>query len=364
MDTNKIIKFLVSLGMAAVVLFLVWYFSRVVIYILVSAVLAIVGRPLVNRLARIKIGDREVSRSLAASITLVVMWLFFGALLAIFLPPVVEKISQLVSMDWDSLIRVVEDTLVNLRERFERLFAVEYDGIAAAIKEMVAKNIDVDYMSTFSNLVSLLTTSFISFFSISFITFYFMKEDGLFYRLVALLFPERYRGNVYHALDSITALLSRYFGGLMFESLMLLVIISVILILFGMGVGDALVIGLTIGVLNVIPYAGPFIGCLLSVVMGVIAPIDGDIPHTVIIIVSTIIGVKLIDDFMIQPSVYSDRVQAHPLEVFLVILIAGYVAGVWGMLLAIPLYTVLRVFAREFFSEYSVVRRLTSQMTK
>ena len=70
MDTNKIIKFLVSLGIVAVVLFLVWYFSRVVIYILVSAVLAIVGRPLVNRLTRIKIGGREVSRSLAASITL------------------------------------------------------------------------------------------------------------------------------------------------------------------------------------------------------------------------------------------------------------------------------------------------------
>lgn len=72
----------------------------------------------------------------------------------------------------------------------------------------------------------------------------------------------------------------------------------------------------------------------------------------------------MVDDFIIQPTVYSDRVQAHPLEVFLVILIAGYVAGVMGMLLAIPLYTVLRVFAREFFSEYDVVRRLTSQMTK
>ena len=150
----------------------------------------------------------------------------------------------------------------------------------------------------------------------------------------------------------------------MFESMVLLTIISIIMMICGMEPSDALVIGLIIGVMNVIPYAGPFIGCIVSLVVGILSPIDGDITYTAVAIVSTIVGVKMVDDFIIQPTVYSDRVQAHPLEVFLVILIAGYVAGVMGMLLAIPLYTVLRVFAREFFSEYDVVRRLTSQMTK
>jgi predicted PurR-regulated permease PerM len=72
--------------------------------------------------------------------------------------------------------------------------------------------------------------------------------------------------------------------------------------------------------------------------------------------------VKIIDDFIIQPTLYSERVNAHPLEIFLVILISGHVGGVVGMLLAIPLYTVIRVIAREFFSEYGVVRRLTGKM--
>ena len=98
--------------------------------------------------------------------------------------------------------------------------------------------------------------------------------------------------------------------------------------------------------------------------MDIITPIDGNIVYTVVAIVSTIVSVKVVDDFIIQPTIYSDRVQAHPLEIFLCILVAGTVAGVWGMLLAIPLYTVLRVFAREFFSEYSLVRKLTSQMTE
>jgi predicted PurR-regulated permease PerM len=181
---------------------------------------------------------------------------------------------------------------------------------------------------------------------------------------VALFFPERFRSNVYNALDSITALLSRYFGGLMVESIVLMVIISVVMTLFGMHGSDALVIGLIIGVLNVIPYAGPVIGTLLSLCIALLSPIGGDVLHTAIVLCSTVAVVKVVDDFIIQPTIYSDRVQAHPLEVFLCILIAGYIGGIWGMLFAIPLYTVIRVFAREFFSEYSLVQKLTHQMTE
>ena len=191
-----------------------------------------------------------------------------------------------------------------------------------------------------------------------------MKEEGLFYRLVALFFPDRFRSNIYNALDSITALLSRYFGGLMVESLTLTAVISLVMFLFGMNGSDAMVIGLIIGVLNVIPYAGPVIGTLLSLCIALLSPIGGDMLHTALVLCSTVAIVKIVDDFIIQPTIYSDRVQAHPLEVFLCILIAGYVGGIWGMLFAIPLYTVLRVFAREFFSEYSLVRKLTHQMTE
>jgi predicted PurR-regulated permease PerM len=158
--------------------------------------------------------------------------------------------------------------------------------------------------------------------------------------------------------------LKRYFGGLLGESLILTTVISVVLALFGMDLSDSLVIGLIMGVMNVVPYAGPFIGGLISVAMSTLTPIDGAILYTMTVVFSTIVVVKVIDDFIIQPTLYSERIQAHPLEVFLVILIAGYIGGVWGMLLAIPLYTILRVFAREFLSEYSIVRKLTNQMTK
>jgi predicted PurR-regulated permease PerM len=364
MNGNKFLKGIVTFLIACGVLFLIWYLSRVVIYIIISAVLAIMGRGLVQLLSRLKIFGRDISRGMAAAFTLIVIWCVAGALCALFLPPVMDKIHQLAQLEWEGVARTVQAALVDVQVMLQRLLDVEFNDVAETIKEYLIKDINIDYLSTFSNIISLLTSSFIALFSISFITFYFLKEDGLFYRLVALFFPDRYRTNVFHALDSVTALLSRYFGGLLVESLVLLTIISITMMICGMAPGDALVIGLIIGVMNVIPYAGPFIGCMLSLVIGIITPINGDVSFTAIAIVSTIVVVKLIDDFIIQPTLYSDRVQAHPLEVFLVILIAGYVGGIWGMLLAIPLYTVFRVFAREFFSEYGLVRRLTGQMTK
>ena len=181
--------------------------------------------------------------------------------------------------------------------------------------------------------------------------------------MVTALFPSRYVDNVTRALDKITHLLSRYFTGLLFESLILMTVISVVLMLFGLAVEDACFIGVIMGVMNVIPYAGPVMGGIASIFVGIVEPIEGcTIGYTLAVIVGTLLTVKGIDDFVIQPTLYSERVNAHPLEVFIVILLAGSAGGILGMLLAIPSYTVLRVFAKEFFSQYTLVKNLTKDI--
>lgn len=364
MNKDRILKGIATIAVIGVVGWIIWYLWEVVLYILVAAVLSLVGRPLVSYLTRINIFGYIISRTVAAALTLVVMWLVIGALGMLFIPLLYGKVNELASLDWTSVTAVVESSLANLENLIERVFAIEITDIGETFKQFMLSLVDIDVAKTFASVATVIKSVAISFFSISFITFYFMKEDNLFYRLVALFFPDRFRSNVFNALDSVTALLSRYFGGLMAESFMLMVIISVVMTLFGMHGSDALVIGLIIGVLNVIPYAGPVIGTLLSLCIALLSPIGGDVLHTAIVLCSTVAVVKVVDDFIIQPTIYSDRVQAHPLEVFLCILIAGYIGGIWGMLFAIPLYTVLRVFAREFFSEYSLVQKLTHQMTE
>ena len=224
--------------------------------------------------------------------------------------------------------------------------------------------IDIESLNTvFASIVNVVLSSVIAIFSITFITFFFLRDEGLFYAMITAMFPERYHENITRALDSVTLLLARYFTGILSESLLLMVAVSLTMMAFGMKAADAAFIGLVMGVMNVVPYAGPLIGGVVSVFVGIVTPIGGmTVGHTAVVIIGSLLILKGLDDFVLQPTLYSSRVKAHPLEIFLVILIAGSLAGILGMLLAIPSYTVLRVFAKEFFSQFSLVRKLTEKI--
>ena len=363
---QSILRFTVGLAVTAVILYLMWFFSAVVIYILVSAVLAIMGRPLVNKLSELSIRGRHLPRWCAATITLIVIWVVFATIFSLFIPLIFGKINEFASLDFSSVLASIEEPIAQAQAYIQHTFAMPEtqfsltDTLATTLKNLI----DYDTINNaFSSIVSIAISTLITIFSISFITFFFLKEDGLFYAMVKAMFPERLQENVTRALDSITYLLSRYFTGILTESIILMIVISTAMILFGMKTDNALLIGLIMGVMNVIPYAGPLIGGVISVCIGIISPIDGfTAGHTILVIACTLFCIKGLDDFILQPTIYSERVKAHPLEVFLVILIAGYMARILGMLLAIPSYTVLRVLAKEFFSEFSLVQKLTKKI--
>ena len=363
---QNILRFTVDLIITAAILFVMWYFSSVVIYILVSAVLAIMGRPLVNWISKQHIGRFQMPRWAAASITLLAILVLFMSIFSLFIPLIFSKINEFAHLDFKTVLASVEQPIAHAQAYLQHTFALPEtqfsltDTLITSLKGLI--NYDT-LNNTFTSIVGTALSMLITIFSISFITFFFLKEDGLFYSMVKAMFPERLQNNVTHALDSITLLLSRYFTGILTESLILMVIISTIMILFGMKTDNALLIGLIMGVMNVVPYAGPLMGGIVSAFIGLVTPIDGmTAVSTMTIIICTLMCVKGVDDFILQPTIYSERVKAHPLEVFLVILIAGYMAGILGMLLAIPSYTVLRVLAKEFFSEFSLVQKLTQNI--
>lgn len=363
---QNILRVSVGLILTATILFLVWYFSSVVIYILVSAVLAIIGRPLVNWLVGRRIGRHYMPRWAAASLTIVVMMAIFMAIISLFIPLIFNKINEFAHLDIPTVLASIEEPITHAQAYLQRMFALPetHFSLSDTIVETVRQFINYNTLNnTFTSIIGTALSALIAIFSIAFITFFFLKEDGLFYAMVKGLFPERLQQNVTRALDSITELLSRYFTGILTESLILMIIISIAMIIFGMKTDNALLIGLVMGVLNVIPYAGPLIGGIIAASIGVVTPIDGmTATHTAMLICGTLFCIKGFDDFVLQPTIYSERVKAHPLEVFLVILLAGYMAGIVGMLLAIPSYTVLRVLAKEFFSEFSLVQKLTQNI--
>ncbi len=359
-------RYLAGIALTALILYFVWYFSSVVIYILVSAVLAIIGRPMVSKIASVRVGKSCLPRWFAAFVTLLTIWVLFIAAFSLFVPLVANKVYELSTLDFHSALKSIEEPISRAQEYLSTLFVMPDTkfSLTEILVNSLRKVIDYNTINTaFSSIISVGMNFVIAFFSISFITFFFLKEDGLFYAMVRAVFPDRYQDNVSRALDKITVLLSRYFSGLLAESIIIMIIISIAMIIFGMRVEDAFFIGLIMGVMNVIPYAGPVMGGIASLFVGIVTPISGyTVGVTMLIIALTLLTVKGLDDFVLQPTLYSSRVKAHPLEVFLVILLAGSAAGVVGMLLAIPAYTVLRVFAKEFFSQFSLVKKLTENV--
>lgn len=343
-----------------------WYFREVVVYILISAVLAIIGRPLVGLLSSVKVGKLQLPRWASAAITLVLLWVVLGGVMLLITPLVAQKIYELSLLDLDASLRNIESPLNALQNYLSTIFAMpESDlSISQQIIEYVRQFLnDGAANETISSVVRTSISGVVASFSVSFITFFFLKEDGLFSAMVSAIFPEKYSANVHRAIDKVSHLLTRYFTGILTESVIIASIITVVLCLFGMSLKDACFIAVIMGMFNVVPYAGPAVGGLVSVFIGVVSPMMGcTIEYTLGVIIGTLIVVKLVDDFVLQPFIYSSKVKAYPLEIFIVILMAGSVGGVVGLLVAVPSYTVIRVFAKEFFSEVSLVRKLTKEI--
>ena len=282
------LKFIAGAAVAAAVLFLVWYFSSIVVYILISAVLAVVGNPLVKRLAALHIKGWKVPRWLAALVTLIVIWVVLATLCSLFVPLVFNKIYQLSNLDFAAVVQSIEEPIAQAQGYLHEFFAVPEstfslsEALASALKQII----DIESLnSVFSSIVNVVLSSVIAIFSITFITFFFLRDEGLFYAMVTAMFPERYHENITRALDSVTLLLARYFTGILSESLMLMVAVSLTMMAFGMKAADAAFIGLVMGVMNVVPYAGPLIGGIVSVFVGIVTPIGGmTVGHTAFIL--------------------------------------------------------------------------------
>ena len=365
---SKIYRYIVAGAITATVLFLVWYFSAVVAYILTSAVLAMIGKPMTDMLCRIHIGRTKIPfpKWLAALCTLLTIWIVIVGIFALFVPIVFQKINEFSALDIPHIINSFHEPLMSFEHFIKHTFALDDDSfsIITAISDQIKPLFDVNVINKLlSSIVNTVSDAVIAAFSISFITFFFLKESSLFYDMVIIMFPKKYEENISRALNSTTNLLTRYFTGIVIESALMTLIVSLGLLLWGLPGHDVLVIGLMVGILNVIPYVGPTIGIALGIFIGVTSgypDMSGSI--TAIKIAGTILFAQGIDNFVLQPVLYSNRAKAHPLEIFLVILIAGSLAGVLGMLLAIPAYNVIRVFAKEFFNNFRVVQKLTEKI--
>lgn len=364
MNVNPMYRWIAAAIGVLIVGFMIWYFHTIVYYILASAVFAIMGRPLVKVLKNIKIANHTMPSWIPPMLTLMVMGIVIILLAGAFIPVIFDKLNFLSSYNIEELNALLAHPVRELEMSLAQFFPKS----DISIKEVIERQIDPLLKSgfiqdTIGSFTTFMADIAIAAFSITFITFFFLKEDTLFNEGVVALFPQRYAKNVQRAIGSTTTLLIRYFIGICIESLIKLVIVGVSMYIIGFDFNTSIIIGLITSVLNVVPYIGPIIGGLIAFLIAAITPVPDVAIGTVMLQIGVVLlAFQLLDNVILQPYIYSSSVKAHPLEIFIVILMAGYMAGIMGMLFAIPAYTVLRVFAKEFFNHFTVVQKLTEKI--
>ena len=345
------IALLIGIG---IIIFLCWFFSDIVLYVFIAFLLSLLGSPLVKLLTSIRIGKWQFPSSLAAAITLVVIIGIIGLLFYLLIPALVNEVKFLTTLDLSSVGESIQDWLNQFDKPLRRYGILQRRQHVTDLinEEFTAFVKRISMSSVVSSTASMIGSLFVALFSILFMTFFSLKDHHIFFKMIRSWLPNSYQNNFDNILDATGKQFSSYFRGVMME--MFIVGFLEFLICFILGVPNALIIGTVGGLLNIIPYVGTLIAVVVSIIVGItsLLPASPEIAivwGTVIRIIAAFGVAKMVDDFMLQPFIYGRQTHSHPLEIFIVILMAGYIGGVFAMIFAVPAYTLLRIIVNEFF---------------
>lgn len=355
-----------TLAMLAVAGFLIWYFSGIVTYFLIAMVLSMIGSPLVRFFDNLRWKRFRISHTISVVLTMFLMVFVFGLFISIFIPLVTKQAALISRIDTETLSENLRALLISLEEFLHNTALLKSDKtLISFINDNLENLLNLGKVSSIlNNIVAFTGSLFVGVFAIAFITFFLLKEQNLVSKFTLLLVPERHHNETQKVFSESRFLLSRYFIGICIEVISMITLISLGLSIFG--IKNALLIGFIGGFLNIIPYLGPIIGASIGVALGVTTVLSGglyeEIIPVILIIAGTFLGANLIDNILLQPFIYSSSVKAHPLEIFVVLLMGSSLAGIPGMVLAIPAYTVIRVIASQFLNRFRIVQKLTERM--
>lgn len=371
-NINKLAGYLINLGITAAILLFCWYFRSTLIYVVLSFVLSLICRPLIKGMRRLTVKGKCAPDWLLAVVSIFIV---LGGLILVItqIIPVVVNIIRDASLFSDmhlpegNLIDNINGWIVSLIPGL----TPDFDAVGPILNYLKGLTADFSITGVLGSVVSVVADVGVGLFAVVFISFFFVKDEGLFARIVSALTPDRIEASVADAIADIEHLLSRYFVGLIIEmAAVALVDFLGLWAVARIGFGYALGIGFIAGLLNIIPYVGPLIGEVLGVLLCVVLKygagvgLDVNIWMFALIVLAVMLTAQLIDNFVLQPLIYSSSIQSTPLEIFIVMLMAGHMGGAVGMLAAIPAYTVVRVIAGRFFYDKKIVRRLMPDMAK
>ena len=413
-------KYLLALLPLALVSGLLYYFSDIATYVVLAWALSMVGAPIVMKLRKYLGKNVAAGITVGLFVLLIglILWIFIPPLLQqaknlttvdynkmiggleqpindwnqwlvnrglmedrapkiteVFVEPILEKkpivATQVIPLDSllnDStkvgtnialIINIDNEAIYHEQSKLDNVAGDEdglldiHKGIYKYFNPSIIPSIFSSFVGFFGNiLVALMSILFIAFFSSC-------RTRSA--EMITSVLPNKYEGQTFTAIDQSSKLLIRYFVGVVVQIMIITIFVSLALSI--LGVKNALLIGFFAALMNIIPYIGPILGASFAVLITLSSNLALPFYDEMLPLLFKVMGVfmvmQLLDNFILQPNIFSKSVKAHPLEIFIVVLMGAKIGGIIGMVVAIPIYTVLRVLAKVFLSEFKVVQSIT-----
>lgn len=341
------------------------YLTPLWVYLVVSLIVAFIGAPLHDWLLGSRLFKHRWGNDLAALSVLLVFLLVIAGLVALIVPMLTHQMAILGQIDPNKVLASLETEFYRLADTAKAAgwwpSAEQWQKISNEALGWLSINELGNY---FSGIIGFTVDLLVAAFSIGFMSFYFLRDAGLAGKVIRAFTPDDRLGAMQQAMTQSRLLLTRYFLGLLLQITIVALLVAGGLRL--LGVDYALTLGILAGIFNLIPYVGPYLGGSLGLFIALSAELSAGSDINLLgygaKVLAIFVGVQLTDNLFLQPLIFSTSVRAHPLEIFLVILVAGSLFGLAGMLAAIPVYTIARVVARHFWADKKWVRELTKGM--
>jgi len=346
-DLSQYKSFLPAALLTVSILFVflvLWIFSSVTIPFAAAIIVAYLFSPIVDWLERY-----HVARFLGAFLVLAIILGVVVALVFWVVPLIINELRRFIDA-----IPTLSGELGSIRGDLAELFPlVSWDGLlddAVRWLEDLAKHLLASLPNIVSGLVMIIYNAVI----IPFLLFFFLKDGRTMIRRLLDRVPNKYFEMSVNLVHKIDIGLGRFLRGLLIENSIIAFLAITGLTLIAMP--SAFVLGLVIGIFNVIPYMGPTIGFIIA---GVLTVINPTVTPPFLAVMAVVAVVQLSDNMLVYPLAIGKSVHMHPVLVIGALLIGGFLLGFFGMILAVPIATSLALIYKTFAQarrEYGVGR--------
>ena len=329
---------------------LIYLLAPVITPFAISAVLAYLGDPLVDRLEKISIGRWKFGRAPAVSLVFILMLVLLIVILIIIVPMLVEQVRLLIKLsphwiDWFSgtaspwiAAKLGLDPADFDTAHLTQMMKDYWREISSAAFKVA------DYISRGGVAVAVLLTNLIL---IPVVTFYLLRDWDLLIRAIHDLLPRSIEDGVSRTVKEVDEVLGAFFRGQLMVMLALGTIYAVGLSLVGIDL--AVLIGMGAGLLSIVPYLGSIVGVLVAAGAAIFQ--FQDVFHLLMVLLVFAVG-QTAEGMYLTPKLVGDSIGLHPVAVIFAVLAGGQLFGFLGILLALPVAAAINVMVRNLLQKY------------